>query len=76
MTTPLASPPEDLAESAAGEEDPGSAIDLAIASSGGSRPTDPGDDSCPQCGGSGKLADRECSMCQGTGKVPAGAGVP
>ena len=29
MNTPIASPPQDLAESAAGEEDPGSAIDLA-----------------------------------------------
>lgn len=31
MKSPLASPPEDLAESAAGEEDPGSAIDFASA---------------------------------------------
>jgi DnaJ-class molecular chaperone len=67
MNTPLASPPEDLAESAAGEEDPGSAIDLVIAT---------GDESCPQCGGSGKLDGRECSMCQGTGKATPGAGVP
>lgn len=67
MKTPLASPPEDLAESAAGEEDPGSAIDVANAA---------GDDSCPQCGGSGTGAGVECSMCLGTGKVPAGAGAP
>lgn len=67
MKTPLASPPEDIAESAAGEEDPGSAIDLAIAA---------GDGNCPQCGGSGKVAGLDCSMCQGTGKVPAGTGVP
>ena len=65
MKTPLASPPEDLAESAAGEEDPGSAIDLTIAN---------GNDTCPQCGGSGKLAGLDCSMCQGTGKVTAGMG--
>lgn len=67
MKTPLASPPEDLDESAAGEEDPGSAIDLAIAN---------GDDSCPECGGSGLLAGLECSQCGGTGKVAPGAGVP
>lgn len=65
MKTPLASPPEDLAESAAGEEDPGSAIDLAITT---------GDDTCPRCGGSGKLAGRDCDLCQGTGKVTAGIG--
>lgn len=76
MKTPLASPPEDLAESAAGEEDPGSAIDLAIADGGGPKPIGTAGDSCPHCGGSGKLANRECGMCQGTGKVPAGAGVP
>jgi DnaJ-class molecular chaperone len=67
MKTPLASPPEDLAESAAGEEDPGSAIDVAIANDG---------DTCPQCGGSGTLAGLECSMCHGTGKVTPGAGAP
>jgi hypothetical protein len=67
MKTPLASPPEDLAESAAGEEDPGSAIDLAIPN---------GEGSCPQCDGIGTLAGLECSMCHGTGKVTPGAGVP
>ncbi|MDP3759314.1 MAG: hypothetical protein Q8R01_02205 [Ramlibacter sp.] len=75
MKTPLASPPEDLAESAAGEEDPGSAIDIDAALAQGGAPR-PGDDSCPQCGGSGKVAGLECSMCQGTGKVPAGTGAP
>jgi len=67
MKTPLASPPEDLAESAAGEEDPGSAIDLAIPN---------GEGNCPQCDGSGRHAGLECSMCHGTGKVTPGAGVP
>jgi DnaJ-class molecular chaperone len=67
MKTPLASPPEDIAESAAGEEDPGSAIDLAIAN---------GDGTCPQCGGSGRLAELECDMCHGTGKVSPGTGTP
>lgn len=67
MKAPLASPPEDLAESAAGEEDPGSAIDVAIPN---------GEGNCPQCGGSGRLAGLECNMCQGTGKVTPGAGAP
>jgi hypothetical protein len=33
-----------------------------------------GEDVCPQCGGSGKLAGRDCPMCQGTGKVTVGIG--
>lgn len=48
----------DLAESVAGEEDPGASIDV---------PTDK--DVCPDCSGSGQLAGRECPQCQGTGKV-------
>lgn len=64
MNTPSAtSPPLDLTESAAGEEDPGAALDLPVKSGPGT-----GDDACPGCGGTGKLAGRDCPMCQGTGK--------
>jgi hypothetical protein len=91
--------PIDLAESVAGEEDPGASIDIdqrASAQSdqpagGGPRPTGaqepmrPGDeapagtpgtgeDICPDCGGSGKRAGRECPTCQGTGRVTVGIG--
>jgi hypothetical protein len=63
MNTPSATaPPLDLTESAAGEEDPGAALDLPV------KPTGPGDDACPSCGGTGKLAGRDCPMCHGTGK--------
>ena len=55
MNKPAASSPAtDLEESAAGEEDPGAALDL------------PG--VCPDCGGSGKIAGNECPTCHGTGK--------
>jgi hypothetical protein len=94
----------DLAESVAGEEDPGASIDfpVAAAASGGSdqpaggggnepsgaqaqAPMSPGDeappgtpgtgeDVCPRCGGSGKLAGGDCPVCQGTGKVTVGIG--
>jgi hypothetical protein len=86
MNTPLASKPEDLSQSAAGEEDPGSAIDLAVETPGSKRaPMSPGDeapagttgtgeDICPDCGGSGQRAGRECPTCQGTGKVTVGIG--
>lgn len=64
MNTPSATaPPLDLTESAAGEEDPGAAMDLPKVQ-----------DACPNCGGTGKLAGRDCPMCQGTGKVTAGIG--
>jgi DnaJ-class molecular chaperone len=98
----------DLAESVAGEEDPGASMDAPEASAssgqsdrpgrsdqpagrGGDRPSGaqapmaPGDeappgtpgtgeDICPRCGGSGKLAGRDCPECQGTGKVTVGIG--
>jgi hypothetical protein len=94
--------PLDLAESVAGEEDPGASIDLAMSSaapgrsdqpagrsgnepSGAQAPMSPGDeappgtpgtgeDVCPRCGGSGKMAGGDCPMCQGTGKVTVGIG--
>jgi hypothetical protein len=96
----------DLAESVAGEEDPGASIDVMAdspgesdrpgrsdqpAGRGGERPsgaqapmapgdeappgtTGTGEDICPRCGGSGKLAGRDCPECQGTGKVTVGIG--
>jgi hypothetical protein len=92
----------DLAQSAAGEEDPGASIDMAAAAakpgrsdqpagpradrpSGAQAPMSPGDeapagtpgtgeDVCPNCGGSGRAADRACPVCGGTGKVTVGIG--
>jgi len=80
-------PSADLEQSVAGEEDPGAAIDIderATAKSG-RRPMSPadqarpgtpgtGEDVCPDCGGSGQRAGRECPTCQGTGKVTVGIG--
>jgi hypothetical protein len=77
-------PPEpiDLAESVAGEEDPGAAVDLAEAAQPPMKPGDQapagtpgtGESICPDCGGSGKRAGGVCPTCQGTGKVTAGIG--
>lgn len=53
----------DLAQSAAGEEDPGASIDMVPASV-----------VCSGCGGSGRAAQGMCPVCQGTGKVTAGIG--
>jgi hypothetical protein len=65
MNMPLPKP-EDLSQSAAGEEDPGSAMDVVAAA-----PV-PEAEACPDCGGGGRRAGRECPTCQGTGKVAAG----
>jgi len=54
----------DLAQSVAGEEDPGASVVPGAASAPG----------CPNCGGSGRSANRTCPVCQGTGKVAAGTG--
>lgn len=68
MNTPAApTPPIDLSESAAGEEDPGAAIDIPASAGAGVG-------ICPQCGGTGKLAGRDCPGCLGTGKVTLGGG--
>ena len=59
MNTPTPTHPVlDLAESAAGEEDPGAAFDLPAAPR-----------LCPECGGLGKLDDGDCPACGGTGKA-------
>ena len=66
----------DLAESVAGEEDPGASIDVA-SSPGDEAPAGTpgtGEKVCPDCGGSGQRAGRECPTCQGSGKVTAGIG--
>jgi hypothetical protein len=67
----------DLAESAAGEEDPGASLDMALERPGDEAPPGTpgtGEDVCPACGGSGQRAGRECPTCQGTGKVTVGIG--
>jgi hypothetical protein len=76
----------DLAESVAGEEDPGAAIDLdERAMTSPTKPMSPGDEApvgapgtgekdCPDCGGTGRRAGSACPTCQGTGKVNAGVG--
>jgi hypothetical protein len=33
-----------------------------------------GEDVCPGCGGSGRLAGKECPQCQGTGTITVGIG--
>jgi hypothetical protein len=33
-----------------------------------------GEDVCPNCGGSGRYANGECAVCQGTGRVTVGIG--
>ena len=33
-----------------------------------------GENSCPNCGGSGNMGGRPCPVCQGTGQVNAGIG--
>lgn len=92
----------DLAQSVAGEEDPGASVDLAMAGASRAKsdqpagrrgdepvraqaPMSPGDeappgtpgtgeDICPRCAGTGKLAGGDCPHCQGTGKVTSGIG--
>ncbi|ROZ75657.1 hypothetical protein [Ramlibacter sp. WS9] len=62
MNTPLPKP-EDLSQSAAGEEDPGAAMDVvAVAPSAEKKP-------CSECGGTGRRAGNECPACRGTGTV-------
>ena len=70
----------DLAQSAAGEEDPGAAIDLAQAAARPRKAAQPavtpgtGEGVCPNCGGSGRAANGACLVCGGTGTVAAGTG--
>ena len=89
----------DLAQSVAGEEDPGASVDVSAAAGKSDQPAGrrgdepsrpqgamrPGDEApsgtpgtgeniCPHCGGSGKMANGPCPVCQGTGKVTVGIG--
>ena len=72
-------PSTDLAkESAAGEEDPGAAIDSQPVSAGDeSPPGTPGTAKgpCPECGGSGRSETGwRCPMCDGIGTVTVNVG--
>ncbi len=69
------------AQSVAGEEDPGAAIDLTAQP----QPMAPGDQApagtpgtgegvCPRCGGSGRIGETACPDCAGTGQVIEGIG--
>lgn len=71
MNKPTApEPPVDLAtESVAGEEDPGASLELAVPPAPGT-----GENVCPLCAGSGKLASGTCLQCQGKGKLAVGTG--
>lgn len=83
MNRPHDPAPVDLsAESVAGEEDPGASIDMALPPDAPMAPGDEappgtpgtGENVCPRCGGSGKVAGTTCPSCQGTGKVTVGIG--
>jgi hypothetical protein len=70
-------PPVDLQTSVAGEEDPGASNDIGSARPGDEAPAGTpgtGEDVCPDCGGSGQRAGRECPTCRGSGKVTVGIG--
>ena len=75
-TTSASAQPLDLTESAAGEEDPGAGVEVPMSPGDQARPgtLGTGDAVCPDCGGSGKRAGRDCPTCQGTGKVTIGIG--
>ena len=67
---------DEASESAAGEEDPGAAIDLQATGPDGksvSRTAGTGEGPCPACGGSGIVEGKgTCWSCNGTGTVNAG----
>ncbi|HTH81227.1 MAG TPA: hypothetical protein VL593_19805 [Ramlibacter sp.] len=63
-----ATPSVDLETSVAGEEDPGASDEV------GSAVEQPGEKTCPDCGGSGQRAGRACPTCGGTGKINAAVG--
>ena len=68
----------DLNESVAGEEDPGAGIELPVVppanadNAAASAIADSGNQTCPRCGGSGRIEGTACPDCQGTGLLLAG----
>jgi hypothetical protein len=60
---PVPQPVDLAAESVAGEDDPGAALDIPPAAAG---------DACPTCGGVGQLSGGPCPDCDGTGKLVPG----
>ncbi|MBA2673458.1 hypothetical protein [Ramlibacter sp.] len=77
--SPSTGEPLDLATSAAGEEDPGAAIDMAPSASPGASDQPAGapgsgENVCPSCGGTGTFQGMGCPECEGTGKVTVGIG--
>jgi hypothetical protein len=62
----------DLAQSVAGEEDPGASVDLTVAHTSPGKADQPPGRRCPDCDGSGQRASGICTTCQGTGKVTVG----
>ncbi len=68
--TPSTPAPPELTQSAAGEEDPGSSLDIAPRSPKARVPV-AGADSCPKCMGLGKLASGTCPDCHGSGNRTA-----
>lgn len=67
------------AESVAGEEDPGAAVNpppapMAAGDEAPARTPGTGEDVCPRCGGSGRIGETDCPDCLGTGRVIEGVG--
>ncbi|MBI5277144.1 MAG: hypothetical protein HY854_11845 [Burkholderiales bacterium] len=64
----------DLAESVAGEEDPGAGIDTTLGpgAEAARSPTVTSIRTCPSCGGRGMLGGQTCPECEGTGRITAG----
>ncbi len=67
------------AESVAGEEDPGAAVEpppqpLAPGDEAAAGTPGTGEDVCPRCGGSGRIGETQCPDCVGTGRVIRGIG--
>jgi hypothetical protein len=66
----MATKPIDLAESVAGEEDPGASLDMTLPQGVPPKAAKP----CPACGGSGRSQGQACTECSGTGRVTVGIG--